>query len=117
MSDTLTRYQRSLCMSKIRSKNTKPELLFKKKFKGFIYQPKAFGNPDFINYKNKTVIFIDGCFWHKCPKHFTAPKSNKEYWLPKLERNAARDKEIAISYKNAGWNVIRIWEHELKKIK
>jgi DNA mismatch endonuclease (patch repair protein) len=114
MSDTLTKKQRSYCMSRIKSKNTKPELFFKRKFKNFIYHPNVFGNPDFINYPNKEVIFIDGCFWHKCPKHYTPPKSNRKYWLPKLEKNIIRDKEVGITYTNAGWKVTRIWEHELK---
>ena len=101
-------------MSRIKSKNTKPELILKKTLKNFKYHPKVFGNPDFINYKKKTVIFIDGCFWHKCPKHFKYPKSNRKYWLPKLKRNAVRDKEIEITYKNSGWKIKRIWEHKLK---
>jgi len=101
-------------MSRVKSKHTKPELVLKKKLKEFIYQPKAFGSPDFINYKKKEVIFIDGCFWHKCPKHFRRPKTNKSYWLSKIEKNALRDKETTLAYKNAGWKVKRIWEHELK---
>ena len=112
--DNLTKEQRSYCMSRIRSKNTKPELKHKEKASDFIYQPKTFGKPDFMNYKKKVVIFVDGCFWHKCPKHYIEPKSNKKYWLPKLERNAIRAEEVNITYKNAGWKVIRIWEHWLK---
>ena len=112
--DTLTKKQRSYCMSRIRSKNTKPELILKKKLKGFKYHPKVYGSPDFINYKKKTAVFIDGCFWHKCPIHFKYPKSNRKYWLPKLKRNAVRDKEIETAYKNSGWKVKRIWEHKLK---
>ncbi len=114
MADNLTKRQRSYCMSRIKSRNTKPELILKKKIRGFVYQPKAFGNPDFINYKNKVVIFIDGCFWHKCPIHFVNPKSNKKYWLPKIERNILRDKEVDFAYKNSGWKVERIWEHKIK---
>jgi len=115
MSDTLTKEQRSYCMSKIKSSHTKPELILKKYLKEFNHNPKRiFGNPDFINFKEKVVIFIDGCFWHKCPIHYKEPKSNKRYWIPKLEKNVIRDKENAIAYKNAGWGVIRIWEHELK---
>ena len=113
--DNLTKRQRSYCMSRIRRDNTKPELISKNRLKRFKYQPKGlFGNPDFINYKKKTVVFIDGCFWHKCPKHFIKPKSNKKYWLPKIERNLLRDKEIVLAYQKAGWKVIRIWEHKLK---
>lgn len=114
MVDNLTKEQRSFCMSRIRSRDTKPELKHKAKNLHLEYQPKAFGNPDFIDWKKKIVIFIDGCFWHKCPKHFIAPKSNRKYWLPKLEKNVLRDKEINIAFKNAGWKVVRVWEHYLK---
>src|SRR3989338_485928 len=115
MSDNLTKDQRSFCMSKIKSNSTKPELKYKSKNLHLEYQPKNFfGNPDFINWKTKTVVFVDGCFFHKCPKHFIQPKSNKKYWIPKLHKNALRDKEINITYKNSGWKVLRIWEHELK---
>ena len=113
MYDNLTKKQRSYCMSRIRSSNTKPELRYKGKSIGLVYQPKIFGRPDFINYKSKVVVFIDGCFWHKCPKHYIAPKSNKNYWIPKLRRNVVRDEEVRLSYKSAGWKVVRIWEHEL----
>ena len=101
-------------MSKIRSVNTIPERTLKSKFKGIKYQPKLFGRPDFADLKNKKVIFIDGCFWHKCPKHFTEPKSNKVYWKNKMKRNVLRDKEVNLAYKNSGWKIIRIWEHELR---
>jgi DNA mismatch endonuclease (patch repair protein) len=114
MTDNLTKEQRSFCMSRIKSRNTKPELILKQKLKGFNYQPNVFGNPDFIDWKNKIAVFIDGCFWHKCPKHFIEPKSNRTYWLPKLNKNTIRDKEINLAYKNSGWNVIRIWEHKLE---
>lgn len=113
MADNLTKKQRSFCMSNIRRSNTKPELILKKKLKGFIYQPRVFGYPDFINYKRRIVIFVDGCFWHKCPKHFRDPKSNKKYWNLKLEKNRLRDQEINIAYKNSGWKIKRIWEHNL----
>ncbi|MDP4039606.1 MAG: very short patch repair endonuclease [Candidatus Pacearchaeota archaeon] len=114
MVDNLTKAQRSYCMSRIKSMGTKPELNHKGKAFSFLYQSKTFGSPDFINYKTKVAVFIDGCFWHKCPKHYVEPKSNKKYWLPKLERNATRAKEVNIAYKSAGWKVVRIWEHELK---
>ena len=115
MADSHTKKQRSYNMSRIRRKNTRPELILKKKIKDYIYQPKIFGNPDFANYKTKTVLFVDGCFWHKCPKHFIEPKSNKKYWIPKIERNIVRDKEVEIAYRKSGWNVIRVWECEIKK--
>jgi len=115
MADNLTKSQRSYCMSKIRRSHTKPELKLKEKLKGFEHCPKGlFGSPDFINWRKKIVVFIDGCFWHKCPLHFKEPKSNRKYWLPKLMRNVIRDREVDMAYKNAGWRVLRIWEHELK---
>ena len=101
-------------MSRIRSSGTKAELILKRKLKEFVYQPKIFGRPDFVNYSKKIVVFIDGCFWHKCPEHYIQPKSNKSYWLPKLERNAVRALEINKAYRTAGWKVVRIWEHDLK---
>jgi DNA mismatch endonuclease (patch repair protein) len=113
--DKFTKNQRSYCMSRIKSRGTKPELLLKKKLKGFIYQPRVFGSPDFINYKKKEAVFIDGCFWHGCPHHFRAPASNRKYWLPKIKRNMRRDREINLAYKFAGWKVRRIWEHSKSK--
>lgn len=112
--DNLTKSQRSFCMSRIRSRNTKPELNHKAKNLHLEYQPKVFGKPDFIDWKKKIAVFIDGCFWHKCPKHYIAPKSNKKYWLPKLKKNVLRDKEINLAFNNFGWKVLRIWEHNLK---
>ena len=70
--------------------------------------------PDIAMVSRKTCIFIDGCFWHKCPKHFIEPKSNKEYWNKKINRNILRDAEINWAYKNSDWRIIRIWEHKLK---
>ena len=114
MTDNLTKSQRSYCMSRIRSSKTFPEAVIKKKFHGFKYQPKLFGKPDFADSKNKVAIFVDGCFWHKCPKHFKRPKSNKDYWKEKIKRNIIRDKKVNLEYKNKGWKIIRIWEHELR---
>ena len=105
-------------MSKIRSKNTKPELILKKNLIGLYlrYQPKSIiGNPDFANKTRKIAIFLDGCFWHKCPKCFRPPKSNKRYWIPKIRRNVQRADDVAKKLKNNGWKVVRIWEHELTK--
>ena len=118
MTDVLTKKQRSYCMSRIRGKNTQPESLLRQAIssagiRGYRLHYKLLGKPDIVFPKRKISVFIDGCFWHKCPLCFKKPKSNKEYWLPKLERNRIRDKEIEIAYKTAGWNVVRIWEHDL----
>ena len=100
-------------MSRIRSSGTKAELISKRKLKSFVYQPDLYGRPDFADFKKKVIIFIDGCFWHKCPEHYIPPKSNKKYWLQKLERNAVRAEEVNKAYKTASWKVVRIWEHEV----
>ncbi len=110
----MNKNKRSKIMSKIKSYNTKPELLLKKFLKGFTYQPKIFGRPDFIDYKKKIVVFVDGCFWHQCPVHSKIPKQNRGYWVPKLRRNISRAKEVEITYKNSGWEIVRIWEHTIR---
>lgn len=104
-------------MSKIKSKETKIELYFKDLLKGhlFRYQPKMFGRPDFALKKLKIAIFIDSCFWHKCPKHFRKPKSNISYWKPKINGNLKRAKEVNKSLIKDGWRVIRFWEHEINE--
>lgn len=117
MVDTFSKEKRSEIMSKIRKINTKPELMLKGSLRGtyFRYQPKLPGNPDFAIKSKKFVIFIDGCFWHKCPRCFRPPKSNKKYWKPKIDGNVIRDKRISMEYKRRGWKIIRIWEHHIKE--
>jgi len=120
MTDVHTKKQRSYNMSQIKSSNTKPELKFKKTLRllGFIYQPKnILGKPDFANRKEKIAIFIDGCFWHKCPKHYKNPKQNEKFWTEKIQKNVERDKKVTKKLKKAGWRVIRIWEHKIRKTK
>ncbi len=118
MADVFSKEKRSDIMSKVRSERTKPELIMKRILDGriFNYHPKNIkGNPDFANKKRKMAIFIDGCFWHGCPKHCRMPKSNKEYWGPKIQRNVKRDKKHTGELKKGGWTVIRLWEHEVFK--
>ena len=120
MAETLTKKQRSYIMSRIRSSKTKPEIKLKPTMEilGFEYQLKGvYGKPDFANKKQRIAVFVDGCFWHKCPKHYKAPKSNTGYWRPKIERNAKRDRAVNKVLMTGGWKVIRIWEHEIKGIK
>ncbi len=120
--DNHTKEIRSYNMSRIRSKNNKPEELVRKYLfsKGFRYRKnvKALpGCPDIVLPKYKTVIFINGCFWHMhegCP-FFVWPKSNEEYWTKKLIRNKERDYENQEKLKQMGWKVIIVWECELKK--
>lgn len=124
MADNHSKEIRSYNMSQIRSKNTKPEEIVRKYLfsEGFRYRKndKRYpGRPDIILPKYKTVIFVNGCFWHMhdgCPK-FVMPKSNIEYWKPKLERNKRHDIENKIALEKQGWKVIVVWECDLKKDK
>lgn len=73
----------------------------------------VFGRPDFVWRKARVAVFVDGCFWHSCPKHSRIPKSRQEFWVPKLARNRDRDSVVNRTLKKAGWTVIRFWECEL----
>lgn len=74
-----------------------------------------YGKPDIAIKKYKVAIFIDSCFWHACPIHGTCPKSNQEFWDKKLQQNVERDKKVNDYYEKEGWNILRVWEHEIKK--
>lgn len=121
MADNHTKEVRSRNMSYIRSTNSKPEEKVRKYLfsKGFRYRKndKRYpGKPDIVLPRYKTVIFINGCFWHMhdCPR-FVWPSSNEEYWRPKISRNVERDRQVQLLLKEQGWNVIVIWECQLKK--
>lgn len=122
MPDIMTPQQRHDCMSHIRSKDTKPEQLLRQALwhKGFRYRLHVKdlpGKPDIVLPKYKTVIFVNGCFWHghKGCKDFVIPKSNTAFWLEKIGKNKERDAKDETALKYAGWKVITIWECELKK--
>lgn len=122
MADTITPEKRSWNMSQIRSENTKPEE-FVRKFlynAGFRYRKndKRYpGKPDIVLPKYRTVVFVNGCFWHAhdC-KRAHLPKSNISYWAPKIERNKTRDEENQKKLIADGWKVIVVWECELKTV-
>ena len=120
MADVLTPEQRSYNMSQIRAQDTGPEvklrkLLWSEGIRGYRIHYKLPGKPDIVFTKKKIAIFIDGCFWHKCPVCFQEPETRKEFWLKKIQSNIDRDKKVDEQLKNAGWTVIRIWEHEIRK--
>jgi len=71
--------------------------------------------PDFVFLKSRTAIFVDGCFWHGCPKHATKPANNRAFWQRKLSANKTRDWLVVRKLRTTGWRVLRIWEHELAK--
>ncbi|WP_136077270.1 very short patch repair endonuclease [Pontiella desulfatans] len=119
--DTLTPEERSALMSKIRGKNTKPELLVRSMlhragYRFSLHRKDLPGKPDITLRKHKTVVFVHGCFWHR-HKHCrvaSTPKSNTEFWEHKFERNVANDRKHKRELRKLGWNVIVIWECELK---
>lgn len=67
--------------------------------------------PDIVFTRQRIAVFVDGCFWHRCPEHTSSPRSNQAYWLPKLKANVARDERVTAALGADGWRVERIWEH------
>ena len=121
MADHLSKNRRSWNMSRISSKNTKPELIVRKILyqNGVRYRLHAKdlpGKPDISSKKQKFAVFVNGCFWHqhKGCKRSNKPKSNQSYWIPKLERNIQRQNESINSLKEMGYKTSIIWECELK---
>lgn len=119
--DKLTKEQRHRNMAAIHGKDTKPEMLVRKFLfsRGFRYRlnhPRLPGHPDLVLRKYRTVIFVNGCFWHghdNC-KYFRLPRTNVEFWKNKIERNKKRDHEEQIRLAAMGWHCITVWECQLK---
>jgi len=108
-------------MSRIRGTGNKAtELRLLKVFRangitGWRRGSKLPGKPDFVFPKLKLAVFVDGCFWHGCPKHGTRPKQNAKFWRDKITGNKARDRRVNRLLRKRGWTVVRIWEHELTR--
>ncbi|GGF28794.1 very short patch repair endonuclease [Hymenobacter cavernae] len=124
MADKITPAERSQNMRQIRSKDTKPEMLVRRYLhaQGFRYRlhdKRLPGKPDIVLPRFKTAVVIQGCFWHKhgngCGIRAKAPKSNLAYWEPKLERNVQRDRFTHAALREAGWQVLVIWECSLER--
>jgi DNA mismatch endonuclease (patch repair protein) len=119
MADVFSKRKRSDVMARIRSRGNKgTELALAKIFRaqritGWRRHTAVFGRPDFIFAKPRVALFVDGCFWHGCPKHAKCPKNNREFWRRKLAANRARDARVTRTLRRAGWRVVRVWEHEL----
>lgn len=105
-------------MSRIRSKGTSPERVIESSLRalGLKYR-KQFGpaRADFAFPREKVALFVDGCFWHGCSRHYVAPVNNAAYWRRKLANNRSRDRQSRSGLKASGWVVIRVWEHSLPK--
>jgi DNA mismatch endonuclease, patch repair protein len=120
MADWLTPEQRSRNMSSIRStKNQSTEETFARllrdaRITGWRRHAKLTGRPDFAFRSQRVLVFIDGCFWHGCPKCYRPPEDNRGYWSAKVAGNRRRDRRATRLLSETGWNVLRIWEHSLK---
>ena len=121
MADKMTKEQRHRCMSRIKGRDTKPEMLVRRYLhsRGYRYRVNVRrlpGTPDIVLRKYKTAIFINGCFWHghEGCKYFVLPKSNSQFWQRKIDRNKKRDIEKRIQLRRLGWHTIIIWECQLK---
>ncbi len=116
--DVMSAAQRSALMSRIRGKDTLPELALRRAVwaRGLRYRLQyRIGRirPDLTFPNIRVAIFVDGCFWHRCPMHGVMPKGNHPFWKSKLERNVERDIETTKILISAGWKVLRFWEHEV----
>lgn len=124
MTDTVSKKRRSEIMSNVKGMHTKPEMIVReflhsKGFRYRIHDKQLPGKPDIKLTKYKTVIFVNGCFWHghdNC-RIYVMPKTNVDFWNNKIEKNINRDKIIINNLKELGWNVIVLWECSLKKTK
>lgn len=120
MTDVHTPEQRRYNMSQVKGKDTNPELMLRKELfgrglRGYRLKTKLPGKPDIVFSRKKVVIFVDGCFWHKCPKCFKLPKSNVKFWRKKINGNVKRDNEVNARLNEQGYKVLRFWTHELKE--
>jgi DNA mismatch endonuclease (patch repair protein) len=119
--DNVSPQKRSEIMRAVRSRGNKvTELVFVRllrlhRITGWRRHTALIGRPDFVFPKLKVAVFVDGCFWHGCAKHCRMPKGHSGYWDPKIASNKARDRQVNGALRRAGWRVLRIWEHELRR--
>jgi DNA mismatch endonuclease, patch repair protein len=114
--DVLTPAQRQLNMSRIRSRDTQPELLIRRGLhaQGFrfrLHQRQLPGRPDLVLARHRTVVFVNGCFWHSHGCHISRmPETRRDYWQPKLDRTVERDRDAASELRTRGWRIVTVWE-------
>jgi DNA mismatch endonuclease, patch repair protein len=111
----------SAAMRSNRKKDTRPELAIRSalhrrgvrfRLGGVVRTDTLRVAPDLVFRRARLAVFVDGCWWHRCPEHANEPRANTAYWLPKLDRNVTRDRLVDDGLRAAGWTVIRVWEHE-----
>jgi len=105
-------------MARVRSRDTAAEILLRRALwrAGMRYRvtaKKLPGTPDVTFGRSRTAVFVDGCFWHGCPVHYTEPKANRTFWQGKLQRNRERDLKVDVQLAEMGWLALRLWEHEV----
>lgn len=118
--DVMSAAQRSALMGRIRGKNTLPEILLRRAawaigLRYRLHRKIGRIRPDLVFLGARVVVFVDGCFWHRCPVHGVMPKRNADFWRTKLMRNVQRDAETNASLTASGWTVLRFWEHEVRE--
>lgn len=119
--DKVDKKTRSRIMARVKSRGNKSTeqrlraMLVRRGISGWKVTPKNIeGNPDFAFPGFKVAVFVDGCFWHGCPKCCRMPETRRDYWERKIGGNAKRDKRVSARLRKRGWSVIRIWEHEIR---
>jgi len=123
MTDVFSKRKRSSIMARVRGHgNERTELALLKVMRshhitGWRRHQRVFGNPDFVFPKVRLAVFVDGCFWHGCPKHSIIPKTNIFFWNTKITRNRSRDRLVNATLRKNGWTVLRIWQHEMTRKK
>lgn len=114
MADRVSKKVRSRIMSAIRGKDTKPERILWDMLRELQEPPERWANlpgkPDFVFERAGVLVFVDGCFWHRCPKHSSSPKTNPRFWRDKFAANVARDRKVDSLLSENGWIVMRFWE-------
>jgi DNA mismatch endonuclease (patch repair protein) len=117
--DRVSPQTRSQVMSKVKSRGNKSTewrlraALIRAGIRGWTMNSNLPGKPDFVFEAARLAVFVDGCFWHGCPKCKKMPTSNAAYWTAKIEKNRERDRQTNSTLRRLGWKVIRIWEHEM----
>ncbi len=122
--DTLTKEQRSECMSRVRGKDTKPEMVVRRVLHGMghrysLHDKRLPGRPDVVLTRHKKVVFVHGCFWHRhhCPRGASTPTSNVEAWNEKFARNVERDRTATCELRSLGWDPLIVWECQTRASK